>query len=144
MRAQFRRVLGWRMDTGGVLCARPGPLGNPFSDGPPFADVGAFETWARTALSTPRESLDFKQLRFVEAFHKAKRATKLYCFCRIDQPCHVDAIRRLMTETFKPLTPEVKTHGDSDESQQAEGEGLQLARTHGSESTSIPVYFGTP
>ncbi len=98
-RAQFRRVKGWRMVPGGVLCFRPHPLSNPF----PVEDFGRaeaverFQFWARAVLKAKRP-LNKRWQRFRDAFHEAKAATKLYCFCRIDQPCRVDVLRRLMLE----------------------------------------------
>ena len=101
-RAQFRRVKYFRKPPGSMLCARPGPLGNPFRVGEgecPFEAVEQFERWARTVLKA-KVPLNETERKFREAFEQAKQATKLLCYCRLDQPCHVDVMRRLIEEGF--------------------------------------------
>lgn len=98
-RAQMRRVRGFRMGPGGVLCCRPGALGNPFNSGDRWKDLKRYEKWVRKTLNTPYSQLDKQQMMFVDAWNERVRtATKLFCFCRIDQPCHVDVMRKLLQE----------------------------------------------
>lgn len=119
-RAQFRRVLGFKMAPGGVLCSRPGALGNPFRlidprhhpvfkegqrlTGFAFDDpedvLKAFRKWAVQAIKWQPVRLTVAQRQFKAAWPKVKKASKLYCFCRIDQPCHVDVIRDLLRNGY--------------------------------------------
>ena len=100
-RAQFRRVKGWRMVEGGVLCCRPGPLGNPFKTGDSLADCEAFDAWAREALGRTFDRITPEQRRFVDAWRdRVRKATTLYCACRIDQTCHVDKMRQMLREGY--------------------------------------------
>lgn len=101
-RAQMRRIKGYRKPPGSLLCTRPGPLGNPFPVGEwddRFAAVEQFESWARSVLKS-KVPLNETERKFREAFERAKSATKLLCYCRISQPCHVDVLRRLIEEGF--------------------------------------------
>lgn len=98
----MRRVKGFRKPPGSILCTRPGPLGNPFfiTEGEDRQDaVDAFERWARAILKN-RVPINDTERKFLKAFDAAKSATKLLCYCRLDQACHVDSIRKLIQEGF--------------------------------------------
>lgn len=101
-RAQQRRIKGFKIVPGGVCCTRPGPLGNPFPlvEGESRQDcVDSFERWARRLFKNRVPTNDCERA-FLDAWPRVKAATKLYCFCRIDQPCHVDVIRKLLKEGY--------------------------------------------
>ncbi len=102
----MRRVKGFRKPAGSVLCTRPGPLGNQFFITGPNGEgenrqaaVDAFERWARAVLKN-RVPINDTERKFLKAFDAAKTATKLLCYCRLDQACHVDRIRLLIQEGY--------------------------------------------
>lgn len=100
-RAQMRRVKGFKMAAGSVLCCRPGPLGNPFTDADRHVAVEKFEEWAREALGKTFDRITPEQRRFCDAWRAHVRtATKLYCYCNIAQACHVDVFRKLLREGY--------------------------------------------
>ena len=109
LRRQRKRTKGWRMEPGGVCCTRPGVLGNPFTRANCRAAgftgtdaeiaarcVGAFRVWLGSHW---RENWDGEESRLARQRILDRlpelRGRLLYCFCGLDQPCHVDVLAEL-------------------------------------------------
>ncbi len=101
-RIQMRRTKGWRKPAGALYCGRPGLLGNPFAvalHGQKEA-VDLHRRWLEGSLS-PQElrslSLGDLRQRVLQKLPEL-RGRDLGCWCRLDQPCHVDTLLRLAND----------------------------------------------
>jgi Domain of unknown function (DUF4326) len=110
-RIQRKRTPGWRMPPGAKYVGRPTDWGNPYKV---VKEDGAFwvvgprgNYWhgptqkdeaIEKAVSLYRHYLDGMigtgRLRLDEL-----RGHDLACFCRLDQPCHVDVILEVMQQS---------------------------------------------
>ena len=95
-RIQLSRAKGWRKPPNTVAVARPGRWGNPFR-GPDAADQ--FRRWLGGRMSAAEfvAHADSERWRFADdATIRAEavqlRGKNLACWCRLDQPCHADAL----------------------------------------------------
>ena len=120
-RIQRKRTKGWRMPEGAKYCGRPTIFGNPFAIGlpdpvtgepmTPTACVawyrrgleGAAKAWTGEVGSIFRPEMNVvydawesraPHLRYAEIDLRLEelRGRDLACFCRLDQPCHVDVL----------------------------------------------------
>lgn len=131
-RIQRRRSAGWRMPEGAVYVGRPSRWGNPFRIyrkrhliGPPW--IVARETWkhlpAEECLSGyTSSSQEIEQAEAVRVYATLLRVRErdeperlaawlaplrgrdLACWCRLDQPCHADALLAALTTTDEETT----------------------------------------
>jgi len=118
-RIQRKRAKGWRMPAGAVYAGRPTILGNPFPVDV-YGQQGAvdrYRAWLEGTLSageiagSSRADVWSDPDRFVSLVHLrawvlkgadgfAKiRGRDLACWCRPDQPCHVDVLLDLANRT---------------------------------------------
>ena len=110
LRRKRGRRKGDRMDKGGVCCTRPGKWGNPYAfevDGIPGSTIQQFV--AGLAHATNSNALLTALARRVSGFTSSAgwhcgriltdiddlRGKLLYCWCRLDQLCHVDVLASL-------------------------------------------------
>jgi hypothetical protein len=86
-RIQLKRVKGWRKPPGAVVCARPSIWGNPYKveQWGQEGAVKAFEAWLEWHPNGRAMAHFAKEIL---------RGKDLCCWCRLDQPCHVDALLR--------------------------------------------------
>jgi hypothetical protein len=105
-RIQMRRTKGWRKPAGAIYCGRPGLLGNPFPvdvygqeeavalhrrwlDGMSAREMAGLSRC--DAWSDPDRHVSLVTLRqWVLEKVPELRGHDLGCWCRLDQPCHVD------------------------------------------------------
>lgn len=97
VRIQRRRTKGWRMPEGAVYVGRPTKWGNPFclvdiidafcgDEGEARADlVRAYRRWLY-------EEEAYLKLASATDARNELRGKDLACWCRLDQPCHVDVL----------------------------------------------------
>jgi len=90
VRVQLRRTRGWRMPENTVKgCRGPGlKLGNPFRIG----DFGIPD--AAEAVRRHDEWLDHRVVGPPVPDLRPYRGKNIACWCRLDQPCHVDNLIR--------------------------------------------------
>lgn len=87
-RVQLSRQKGWRMPENTISGARPGRLGNPFRIG----DFGIPD--AKAAVQRHEEWLDGRVVGPPVPDLAPYRGKNIGCWCRLDQPCHVDNLLR--------------------------------------------------
>ena len=85
-RFQRSRRNGWRKPQGGVCCDRSSRWGNPFD-------------WRIYGRAEPvrlfEEALLKGELKFsIDDVRRELRGRPLGCYCRLDEPCHVDVLLR--------------------------------------------------
>ncbi len=113
MRILRKGSKGWRMPPGVVYVGRPSRWGNPFfHDGSGFKQ--ALPAVARYGPNR-REAIELRRIeQLVLMFENKLRAGKLdvdvddvrrelrgrdlACWCRLDKPCHADALLRIANE----------------------------------------------
>ena len=96
IRIQRKRTKGWKMPPNTVYVGRPSGFGNPYKvgrDGDATACVKKYRlAWAATIRSAnmhPRHPL----MPFGRPVYLGPlRGKNLACWCRLDQPCHVDVL----------------------------------------------------
>jgi len=111
----MRRTKGWRKPAGALYCGRPGLLGNPFSVAVYGQEeaVALHRRWLEGGLS-PQETASLSRTdkagrpplalslddlrRQVLRKLPGLRGHDLGCWCRLDQPCHVDTLLRLAND----------------------------------------------
>ena len=86
-RIQRKRIKGWRMPPRTKYAGRPGPLGNPFTEG----------TKADRAQKY-RQAFYAGELQIDEDFVRSELAEFDFvcCWCREDEPCHCDLFVEIM------------------------------------------------
>lgn len=93
LRFQRKRTKGWKMPEGGICCTRPGPWGNPFATADEFRTL--IEAIVGISGQSEFHAVDLRQFAAVnwQAQHIHElRGRPLGCYCRLDQPCHVDVL----------------------------------------------------
>ena len=109
-RIQRKRARGWRMPAGAKSCCRPHKFGNPFRIGPEYLT-------AQDAVDAFRKMVEGNP-SYQEQIRAELQGHDLACFCRLDQPCHVDVL--LEYANFKTVdmaedTPPVQREVESQE-----------------------------
>lgn len=113
-RIQLRRTAGWRKPEGAVVVSRPSRWGNPFRIGGPIAHDFAVlienVTWygkplprsGRNVVEDAAHAVDlfvfwvYAKVPFTGAdVRRELTGRDLACWCRLDQPCHADALLTL-------------------------------------------------
>lgn len=87
-RIQRKRTAGWRMPPNTIYVGRLTKWGNPFE----LSEYGEkclpmYEEWLRGELVDRPHMLD------------ELKGRDLACWCRLDSPCHVDIILKILAET---------------------------------------------
>ena len=101
-RIQRKRTRGWRMPPGCVYCGRPSKWGNPFDwrywrdYGDTVTEANAFVTQQfRDCLLGYDEPIDpdkAERMAWIREHVGELRGHDLCCWCRLNEPCHVDAL----------------------------------------------------
>lgn len=108
VRIQRKRTKGWKMPENTVSVCRPGRYGNPYFPGCGlgFGNIDMVEGYPRpwrleTAADAVRHYREHMRLmkrdepkRYAELLAPL-RGKNLACWCRLDQPCHVDVLLEL-------------------------------------------------
>lgn len=108
-RIQMRRTAGWRKPAGTIYCGRPSVFGNPFLVSVHGREkaVELHRRWLEgrmpsdemTGLAAANHLPDVIALRDLRSMvlHRLQelRGHDLACWCRLDQPCHADALLEL-------------------------------------------------
>lgn len=104
-RIRLSRARGFRLPTGTVNCARPGPLGNPFVVGRDGTRAECVSLYALmlggfVCLSSgPSVEEQQKARTTVWANLDELRGKDLACWCALDgSPCHADVLLALANE----------------------------------------------
>lgn len=116
VRIQRKRTKGWRMPANTYYAGRPGKLGNPFiaidknDRSAVQKSVAYFRAWvtAHGNFSVPIGPSSGVSVSRVPHWNEPNEIRQLIsqlagknlaCFCRLDQPCHVDVILELANVT---------------------------------------------
>jgi Domain of unknown function (DUF4326) len=109
-RIQRKRTPGWRMPPGAKYVGRPTDLGNPYKvtkkDGIFWVTGPGIVQWAfpdkisaiEAAVNLYRDYLP-REIAAGRLSLEELRGHDLACFCRLDQPCHVDVILEVMQQS---------------------------------------------
>jgi hypothetical protein len=121
VRIQRRRSKGWKMPAGVIYAGRPSKHGNPFAVGGYYkigrgAGTGGF-SWVTcdpnyrtpdfTLIETPAMAVEWYR-RYRELYPLTEQAKEelrgrdISCWCRLDQPCHVDVLLELANAPIDP------------------------------------------
>lgn len=98
-RIRLSRARGFRLPTGAVNVARPGPFGNPFVVGKWGTAAQCVSAFAGLAagfinLGTSHTDVDAQQLLWarIHACAPKFRGRDVACWCALDKPCHGDVL----------------------------------------------------
>ena len=101
-RVQLSRRKGWRMPPNTVKVCRPGPFGNPFTfkaaEDAGYTRRGAVAAFQDWLSGNPWACGDDKfeaKRQVILARLPELRGKNLACWCKPDQPCHADVLRKL-------------------------------------------------
>ena len=85
-RIQRRRTKGWRMPPRTLNCARPSKYSNPYRISDTMTRQQAIDAFEEDLLAG-RLPYDIPELR-----RELRRYEFVACWCRLDEPCHVDLL----------------------------------------------------
>ena len=96
-RIQRKRTKGWRMPANTVYVGRPGRYGNTFKIGDPHPAFGH--------PMTREEAIEMFEWGAGYFDWPELRGKDLACWCRLDQPCHADALLEIANRKATKVKP---------------------------------------